>query len=177
MQDIILETNRLELKRLSIAMAPAIHLNSLDEDTRMFIPDEVFETETIATEVIEHLSQFYTKKDGPLVYAICLKNETVIGYVQAVPMHNEWELGYQIAKPYRNQGYAREVVQVFLPWIFHELKIDRIHGVCLVENKASAHVLHACGFRYLGRFSELYQGHESIVEKFIYVIHSQDEHA
>ena len=63
MQDIILETNRLELKRLSIAMAPAIHLNSLDEDTRMFIPDEVFETETIATEVIEHLSQFYTKKD------------------------------------------------------------------------------------------------------------------
>lgn len=177
MQKIILETNRLKLKYFSIEMANAIHLNLLDEDTRMFIPDEVFETEAIATEVIEHLSQFYADKNGPLVYAICLSDETVIGYVQAVPMRNAWELGYQIAKPYRNQGYAREAVQMFLPWIMHELEIDQIFGDCLVENKASAHVLLACGFSYLGQFNALYQGQEAVVEKFVYTTHSQDEHA
>jgi len=177
MQKIILETKRLKLKYLSIEMANAIHLNSLDEDTRMYIPDEVFETEAIATEVIEHLSQFYADKNGPLVYAICLSDETVIGYVQAVPMRNAWELGYQIAKPYRNQGYAREAVQLFLPWILQELQLEQIEAVCLAENKASIHVLKACGFKYLGQFNERYQGQEAIVEKFVYTIHSQDEHA
>lgn len=176
MQNIILETNRLKLKYLSIDMANAIHLNSLDEDTRMFIPDEVFETEANAAEVIDHLSQFYANKNGPLVYALCLGDETVIGYFQAVPMHNAWELGYQIAKPYRNQGYAREAVQKFLPWIMHELKIDRLIGVCLVENKASIHVLKACGFRHLGQFNASYQGQETLVEKFVFTKHSQDEH-
>lgn len=176
MQNIILETIRLKLKYLSIDMANAIHLNSLDEDTRMFIPDEVFETEAIATEVIDHLSQFYANKNGPLVYALCLDDETVIGYVQAVPMHNAWELGYQIAKPYRNQGYAREAVQKFLPWIMYELKIDRVIGVCLVENKASIHVLKACGFRHLAQFNASYQGQETLVEKFVFTKHSQDEH-
>ncbi len=154
----ILQTNRLHLKMLSLEMANAIHLNSMDEETRLFIPDEVFATEAIATEVIECRSQFDANKNGPLVYAICLRDETVIGYVQAVPMQNDWELGYQIAKPYRNQGYAREAVQHFLPWILYELKIEQIEGVCLVENKASMHVLKACGFRYLGRFNALYQG-------------------
>lgn len=176
MQKIILETNRLKLKYLSIEMANAIHLNSLDEDTRMFIPDEIFETEAIAAEVIEHLSHFYADKNGPLVYAICLSDETVIGYVQAVPVRNAWELGYQIAKPYRNQGYAREVVQMFLPWIMHELEIDQIDALCLAENKASAQVLRASGFSYLGQFNALYQGQEAVVEKFVYTTHSQDEH-
>lgn len=176
MQKIILETNRLKLRYLTIDMANTIHLNSLDEDTRMFIPDEVFESEAIAIEVIEHLSQFYANKNGPLVYVLCLSDETVIGYVQAVPMHSAWELGYQIAKPYRNQGYAREAVQMFLPWILHELEIDQIVGVCLVENKASIHVLKACGFSYLGQFNTLYQGQEAVVEKFVFTTHSQDEH-
>ena len=172
----ILQTNRLYLKILTLEMANAIHLNSMDEETRLFIPDEVFATESIATEVIKYLSQFYSNKNGPLVYAICLSDETVIGYVQAVPMQNAWELGYQIAKPHRNQGYAREAVQHFLPWILQELKIEQIEAVCLAENKASVHVLKACGFKYLGQFNERYQGQEAIVEKFVFAIHSQDEH-
>lgn len=176
MRNIILETNQLQLKHLSIEMANAIHLNSLDEETRMYVSDEVFESEAIAIEVIQYLSQFYANKNGPLVYAICLSDETVIGYVQAVPMQNAWELGYQIAKPHRNQGYAREAVQHFLPWILQELKIEQIEAVCLAENKASVHVLKACGFKYLGQFNERYQGQEAIVEKFVFAIHSQDEH-
>ena len=67
----ILQTNRLHLKILTLEMANAIHLNSMDEETRLFIPDEVFATESIATEVIKYLSQFYSNKNGPLVYAIC----------------------------------------------------------------------------------------------------------
>lgn len=176
MRNIILETNRLQLKHLSIEMANAIHLNSLDEETRMYVSDEVFESEAIAIEVIQYLFQFYANKNGPLVYAICLSDETVIGYVQAVPMQDAWELGYQIAKTYRNQGYAREAIQMFLPWILQELQLEQIEAVCLAENKASIQVLKACEFKYLGQFNERYQGQEAIVEKFVYTIHSQDEH-
>lgn len=91
-------------------------------------------------------------------------------------MRNSWELGYQIAKPYRNHGYACEVVQLFLPWIMKELKIDRIDGDSLVENKASAQILRTCGFCDLGQFNAIDQGPEAVEEKFVYTTHSQDEH-
>lgn len=168
MKKTILIAERLCLVELNLKMANAIHLNSLDEATRSFIPDEVFETKAIAAEAIEHLTQFYTEKNGPLVYAICLIDETVIGYVQIVPFQEGWELGYQIAKSYRGHGYAREAIQVFIPWVMDTLKIDRMHGVCLVDNIASIQVLKNSGFEHLGCFNEIYQGRWTDVEKFIF---------
>ena len=39
-----LETERLVITEFATDMAKAVHENSLDEDTRRFLPDEVFET-------------------------------------------------------------------------------------------------------------------------------------
>lgn len=164
----LLTTPRLQVKPLSPSMARAIHLNSLDDETKRFIPDEVFETEAIAKGIINHLVGFYELKNGPLVYAICLHEGTVVGYVQAVPIKNAWEIGYQIAKPFRGQGYAQEAVQVFVPWIMQQLEIYELEGYCLVENIGSINVLKKCGFEYLGCFNQIYQGKEAPVEKFIY---------
>ena len=164
----ILTTDRLHIVPLDIDMAKAIHLNSLDDETKRFIPDEVFETKSIARDVINHLMDFYEHKNGPLVYAVCLHEGTVIGYVQAVPIKNTWEIGYQFAKSYRGQGYAHEAVQLFVPWVMKQLEIDALEGHCLVENIGSINVLKKCGFEYLGCFSQIYQGKEALVEKFIY---------
>ena len=37
-----IKTERLEIKEFSRDMAMAVHRNSLDDDTRRFLPDEVF---------------------------------------------------------------------------------------------------------------------------------------
>ena len=39
-----IETKRLIITKFTMDMAEAVHLNSLDEDNRRFVPDEVFET-------------------------------------------------------------------------------------------------------------------------------------
>ena len=39
-----IETPRLLITQFRMDMAEAVHLNSLDTDTRQFVPDEVFET-------------------------------------------------------------------------------------------------------------------------------------
>ena len=39
-----IETKRLLITEFDMSMAETVHKNSLDEDNRRFVPDEVFET-------------------------------------------------------------------------------------------------------------------------------------
>lgn len=48
-----IETNRVIITDLTKDMKEAIHLNSLDDDNRRFVPDEVFETVEDAYEAID----------------------------------------------------------------------------------------------------------------------------
>ena len=47
-----IETDRLIITKFTPDMALAVHLNSLDEDNRRFVPDEVFETVEEATDTV-----------------------------------------------------------------------------------------------------------------------------
>ena len=60
-----IETNRLIITEFNTDMAEAVHLNSLDEDNRRFVPDEVFETVEDAKETVEFLMGCYTSGEGP----------------------------------------------------------------------------------------------------------------
>ena len=84
---ILLETDRLIITEMTMDMAMDVHKNSLDEDTRRFVPDEVFETLEDAKETLEFLISQYGTTEGPLVYALITKDEDKnIGYVQLVPI-------------------------------------------------------------------------------------------
>jgi len=98
-----LDTERLSITEFTPDMAQAVHENSLDEDNRLFVPDEVFETVEEAAETIDFLMSQYDGCDGPLVYPVLLKDGTNIGYVQAVPLGNGvWEVGYHIGANIQN---------------------------------------------------------------------------
>ena len=71
----LMETERLIITKMTMDMAQAVHENSLDEDTRKFVPDEVFETLEDAEETIEFLMSQYGSFDGPLVYALLTKED------------------------------------------------------------------------------------------------------
>ena len=164
-----IETERLIITEFTMDMAESVHLNSLDEDNRRFVPDEVFETVEEAAETVEFLIDCYSSGEGPLVYPILLKDETYIGYVQAIPFENgSWEIGYHIGGNYTKQGYATEAVAAFLPVILPQLGITQITGVCLADNKASVKVMEHCGFikEYEGIGS--YQGKERNICKYSY---------
>lgn len=166
-----IETERLIITEFTMDMAQAVHLNSLDEDNRRFVPDEVFETVEDAEDTIGFLMGVYENGDGPLVYPVLLKDSTCIGYVQAVPFDDgTWEVGYHIGGSYTGNGYATEAVKAFLPVIMPKLGILRIAGICLSENKASVKVMERCGFCKTFEGLGDYQGQEQEICKFIYTL-------
>ncbi len=141
-----IETERLIITEFDLSMAESVHINSLDDDNRRFVPDEVFETVEEARETIEFLMSVYETDKGPFVYPILLKDGTNIGYVQLAPIKDGFEVGYHIAKLYTCKGYATEALKAFIDYIIPYKHIDRVYGICISENIASVKVLEKCGF-------------------------------
>ena len=165
-----IETERLIIKDFDIEMAQAVHENSLDEDNRRFVPDEVFETVDEARETIEFLMSQYDSVDGPLVYPIITKDDENIGYVQLAPIEEGWEIGYHIAKKYTGNGYATEAVKAFIPYIAEKKALQAIWGVCLKENWASVKVMEKCGFETVFVGEGEYQGQRCEIVKKIWQV-------
>ena len=164
-----LETERLTITEFTPDMAQAVHENSLDEDTRRFLPDEVFETPEDAERTIAFLTAQYGSADGPQVHPVLLQDGTCIGYVQAVPIEGAaWEIGYHIGKPYTGRGYATEAVAAFLPAIMERLHINAISGICDAENAASCRVLEKCGFTLDYEGPGEYQGEWKEIKRYSY---------
>lgn len=155
-----IQTERLIITEFTMDMAEAVHKNSLDEDNRRFVPDEVFETPEEARETLEFLISRYGGSEGPYVYPVLLRDGTNVGYVQLAPMEEGWEIGYHIAKDYTGRGIAAEVVGAFLPNIMKTVGIRRVEGVCLKDNRASCRVMEKCGFQKLFEGMGQYQGKE-----------------
>ncbi len=166
-----IETERLIITEFTMDMAEAVHLNSLDEDNRRFVPDEVFETVEKAADTVGFLMDVYENGDGPLVYPVLLKDGTYIGYVQAAPFDDgTWEVGYHIGGNYTKNGYATEAVKAFLPVIMPKLGLFKIAGICLADNKASVKVMERCGFVKEYEGIGHYQGEERRICKFSFAL-------
>ena len=162
-----IETSRLVITDFRSDMAKAVHLGSLDEDTRRFLPDEVFETEAIAAEVIADLMECYSGTEGPFVHPI-MADGAYAGYVQLVPIASGWEIGYHVVREMTGRGYATEAVQVFLPVMMDKLSLTQVAGICDAENTASIRVLEKCGFARVFEGEALYHGEMKPVVKMIY---------
>lgn len=162
-----IETERMIITEFDLSMAESVHRNSLDEDTRRFVPDEVFETVEEAKETIEFLMSVYNSAEGPLVYPVLLKDETNIGYVQLVPIEEGFEVGYHIGKEYTNNGYATEALIAFLNEIMPKKSLDTVYGICVSENIASQKVLKKCGFEKEYEGIGEYQGENRQIAKYI----------
>lgn len=165
-----LETDRLLITEFSPEMAGDVHRNSLDENNRRFVPDEVFETEEEAADTISFLMGQYGGEEGPFVYPVLLKTGENIGYVQAIPIDGGWEIGYHIAERFTGKGYATEAVAAFLPVVCRKLGIADMAGVCLMENAASVRVMEKCGFRRLFAGPGPYQGETRPIVKNVWTV-------
>ena len=165
-----IETERLIITEFTADMAQAVHENSLDEDNRRFVPDEVFETVEDAREAVEFLMSRYSGTEGPFTYPVLIKGSGEnIGYVQLVPLEDGiWEIGYHIAKKHTGKGYASEAVRASLPVMADDVGINEIYGVCLSDNAASKQVLKKCGFETVSEEIGDYQGEKRPVFRAVW---------
>ena len=80
-----IKTPRLSITNISPDMAQAVYENSQDDDTRRFVPDEIYDSVEEAREAIYFLISRYDSADGPFVYPIITNDSGKnIGYVQAL---------------------------------------------------------------------------------------------
>ena len=167
-----LTTPRLAITTFSPDMAQSVYENSQDDDTRRFVPDEVYDSAEEAREAIEFLISRYDSADGPFVYPIITNDGGKnIGYVQLCKLGLEevsWEIGYHIAKDFTGKGYATEAVKAILPAIVKKLNIKEVYGICLAENTASVRVLEKCGFTQTYKGLGNYQGKDAQIIKAIW---------
>ena len=160
--------NNLSICFFDKSMVYDVWQNSLDEDNRKYVPDEVFETLEEAQEVIKELIASYSSKDGPFVYAVIRnKDGANLGYVQLVKIQEGWEIGYHIAKIYTGKGYATEAVNLFLNYLKDKTDIKQIYGIALKTNKASKRVLEKTGFKTIYEGPGIYQGKRRQIIKAI----------
>ena len=162
-----IKTPRLIITTFSPTMAQSVYENSQDDDTRRFVPDEVYDSVEEARAAIEFLISRYDSDDGPFVYPIITNDDSKnIGYVQLCQIDDgSWEIGYHIEKQFTGHGYATEAVKAFLPAMAKKLNIKEVHGICLAENTASVRVLENCGFVKVYQGAGNYQGKEAQIIK------------
>lgn len=166
----LIETERLIITEFTMDMAKIVQENSVDEDNKRFVPDEVWESVEEAEETLEYLISRYGSSEGPFVYPVIVKEtQENVGYVQLCPLDDGyWEIGYHIAKKHTGKGYATEAVKAFLPEISEQVGASEIYGICLEENKASQAVMHKCGFEVIFRGIGKYQGADKGIVKNIW---------
>ena len=165
-----IKTSRLTITTFSLDMAQSVYENSQDDDTRRFVPDEVYDSAEEARAAIEFLMSRYDSADGPFVYPIIINDSGKnIGYIQLCQIDDgTWEIGYHIAKEFTGQGYATEAVKAFLPKMAEKLNIKEVYGICLAENTASVRVLEKCGFVQVYQGAGNYQGNEAEIVKTVW---------
>ncbi len=56
------------------------------------------------------------------------------------------EIGYSLKKEHWNKGYATEIVDKSISWLFEQKKFSNIYAVTETNNINSHHVLLKCGF-------------------------------
>lgn len=166
--DVIIQNEIIAIVHMDESMIFDVWQNSLDEDNRRFVPDEVFETEEDAREVVEAIIDFYKSEEGPFIYSIIRQSdESNIGYVQLVKIEEGWEIGYHIATKYTGQGYATTAVKLFLEYLKNNTSLKEIYGVALYANEASRRVLEKSGFETFFVGVGPYQGKRRKIVKTI----------
>ena len=164
----MIETERLMITEFTMDMAKAVQANSVDEDNRRFVPDEVWESVEEVEETLEFLISRYGTSEGPFVYPVIIKEtQDNVGYVQICPIDDgHWEIGYHIAKRFTGRGYATEAVRAFLPVISELVGASEVYGICLEDNKASQAVLRKCGFELVFSGAGKYQDADRTIVKY-----------
>lgn len=166
-----IKSSRLTITTFSMDMAQSVYENSRDDDTRRFVPDEVYDSVEEARKAIEFLMSRYDSADGPFVYPVLTNEGQNIGYVQLCKLkldEGAWEIGYHIAKDFTGKGYATEAVKAFLPAMAQKLNLKEVYGICLAENTASVRVLEKCGFTQIYHGLGNYQGKEAQIVKSVW---------
>jgi [ribosomal protein S5]-alanine N-acetyltransferase len=170
---VALETARLQLRRFVETDTPAVFRNWTSEEKvteylRWPTHKSMETTESILKDWIRMYenSHFYqwaiVPKDG--------RNEP-IGTISVVDMNEKLDIvhiGYCIGSRWWNQGITTEAFSAIIPFLFDEVRANRIESQHDPENPGSGKVMVKCGLKYEGTLRQADISNRGIVDASMY---------
>lgn len=148
-----LETNRLQLRPVTLADVDDLHRLWTDPGVRKYIWDDtVIPRERVQTIIETSVASFEANHFG--LWAVFPRaKDVLIGFTGFWTFHDppKLELIYGIAPAYWNQGLATEVARAMLQYGFDKLYFERIDASTDAANVASARVMEKAGMKFWKR--------------------------
>jgi len=149
--DVVIETDRLLLRKFTEGDAPVLYELNLDLEVIRYTHDPMTDVEharKVLNDVI--LPQYVLYGHGR--WAVHLRsNLEFTGWcgLKYLPETNEVDLGYRFMKKFWGNGYATEAALACIEYGFSNLDLHQVVGRALPGNIASIKVLEKCGMKYL----------------------------
>jgi ribosomal-protein-alanine N-acetyltransferase len=167
----ILESKRLQFRKLTPKDAPEILLLRGNPETMKYIPRPLI----IDIEgALAHIKMINDKIDEniDINWAVIEKGSDkcigIMGFYRTQPEHFRTELGYMIAPEHWGKGYVTEAVTVLLDFAFNSLQFHTIEAVIDSRHIASERVLQKVGFVKEAHFKENFYYNNEFTDTVIY---------
>ncbi len=149
----VLSTQRLILRPMEVADVNDIFEYASDVDVAKFLRWDAHPNRECTLRYINNvLSDYADGRDGPWV--IQLKTECrVVGAIHAIELdlsQRRVEVGYVLSRRYWSKGITTEALKEVIRYSFANCGLNRVQGLCKVENSASARVLEKAGMKLEG---------------------------
>lgn len=141
----VLETERLILRPLSVADAPAVFEWTSDARVTRYLP---YARHTRISVTEEWLASLDSEENAWYVGIERRADRMLIGSA-SVTLHTDtrqWEVGYNFRFDAWGQGFATETLQRLMQFACTELSAEHFIAKHAVDNTASGRVLAKCGF-------------------------------
>jgi len=151
---VILETERLILRRFIIDDAAAMYKNwASDDEVTKYLMWQTHADVSVSESVINSWLELYQKPEH-YSWAIILKDiGEPIGSIAAVEQRDDTKMvhvGYCIGRKWWNQGITSEALKELIQFFFEEVGVNRIESRHDPRNPNSGKVMLKCGLKYEG---------------------------
>ena len=151
--------------------APKVFVMSQELGMRTWLPDQVYESEVRAVEVLRYLIEKCrdpgTPSLAPYVLGVCLNNSgELIGHVGLSPLNGQTEVGYAIEAKHQGKGFASHAVRAMSEWALTRFALPRVLGIVATDNGASCKVLQYAGFELIEESMGRLHGRSGLVRTY-----------
>lgn len=172
---VLIETDRLILRKFKLDDSEAAFHNwTSDEKVTEFLRWPTHESVETTKLIMKMWIDGYTKENF-YQWAIVLKNgeDKPIGTISVVEQNEELNIlhiGYCIGSRWWNKGITSEAFSAIIPFLFTEVKANRIESQHDPLNPNSGKVMKKCGLKYEGTLREADTSNKGIVDASMYSI-------
>jgi len=136
------------------ADAPKMFAMSREPGVRAWLPDQVYESEAHALDVVRYLIESCRDPGTPslahYVLGVCARDlGELIGHVGLSPLDGQVEIGFAVEQGRQREGIASEAVRALAEWALPRFALPRVLAIAATDNVASCKVLEHAGFQLL----------------------------